>query len=115
MSHAATGDLDERLRNRARLLEFLKFRVLASQEGFFETWRLPTGNDPPEASPPATGGPKGRGAPEAPGLAPLDLDAFRHWLQPLWPAAATLRDDDLRHCLEQAHALYVDRASRHHR
>ena len=82
----------ERLRNRARLLEFLKFRVLASQEAFFEAW-LPS---EPVANP-ALG--------RLPGL---DLTSFRGWLTPLWPAASHLSDQDLRLCLEQAGRLYVD-------
>ena len=88
---------DLQLRGRARLLEFLKFRVLASQEAFFATWIL-------EEDPQAPGDP---GDP-APDLPPLDLVAFRRWLQPLWPQAAALGDGDLRHCLEQAHRLYID-------
>ena len=85
------------LRGRARLLEFLKFRVLASQESFFDAWRA----EPPLA---------GDSVAPAPttGLPPLDPIAFRQWLEPLWPEAMALSDSDLRHCLEQAHRLYVD-------
>ncbi len=97
MNDSDRGPTDRQLRGRARLLEFLKFRVLASQEAFFATWRL-------EEDPPAPGAPT---APAAE-LPPLDLVAFRHWLQPLWPQAADLDDSDLRHGLEQAHRLYVD-------
>ncbi|MFM7315146.1 MAG: hypothetical protein ACKO0M_18630 [Cyanobium sp.] len=82
-----------RLRERARLLEFLKFRVLASQEAFFEAWR-PDG---------ATATMQEGGLPRD-----LDLQAFRLWLTHHWPAAARLDDSDLRHSLEQAHHLYVD-------
>lgn len=86
-----------RLRGRARLLEFLKFRVLASQEEFFGVWRLE-----PFCSADAAV------ISRAAELPPLDLEAFRRWLQPLWPEASGLSDADLRHCLEQAHRLYVD-------
>lgn len=96
MSHVHDAQA-RRLRSRARLLEFLKFRVLASQEAFFEAWRLAT-PAAPEASPP----------PGAAALTSLDLIGFRRWLQPLWPEAAVLSDADLHHCLEQAHHLYVD-------
>ncbi len=75
-------------RLRARLLEFLKFRVLAAQEGFF------------------TGISADAGAPA--GAAPADLAPFRQWLAPLWPEALDLSDDDLRLTLEQARHLYVD-------
>ena len=94
MSSASTASEARRLRQRARLLEFLKFRVLASQEAFFEAWRLPAQGEAPVAG--ACGSP------------PLDPQAFRLWLQPLWPAAAELADDDLLDCLAQAHDLYVD-------
>ena len=49
------------------LLEFLKFRVLASQEVFFQAW-LP--GDAPRLP-----------QPTAQALAELDLAAFRRWLQ----------------------------------
>jgi hypothetical protein len=68
-------------RLRAQLLEFLKFRVLASQEGFFEAW-IRDGE--------------------------LDTGAFRGWLTPLWPAAADLDAAALLQTLEQARLLYVD-------
>lgn len=95
------ADPARRLRSRARLLEFLKFRVLASQEAFFEAWRLE-----PDCSGAAVL------ANANPALPPLDLSAFRQWLQPLWPEATALSDGDLRVCLEQAHGLYVDPPSR---
>jgi len=90
-------DPPSRLRGRARLLEFLKFRVLASQEAFFEAWRSAPADAPEHAT-----------SPWGCSLPSLDLKAFRGWLQPLWPEATGLSDDDLRHCLEQAHRLYVD-------
>lgn len=92
----------QRLRGRARLLEFLKFRVLASQEAFFDAWRQDRGLSGEAAMLSAEPGE----------LPPLDLEAFRQWLQPLWPEAARLSDGDLRHGLEQAHRLYVDPPSR---
>jgi hypothetical protein len=95
-------------RLRARLLEFLKFRVLASQEDFFAAWR-PAGVTPPQGSSEAGSAAAHLQTTAVAGaLADLDLSGFRRWLQPLWPAASSLRDDDLRACLEQAHALYVD-------
>lgn len=94
-------DSCRRLRSRARLLEFLKFRVLAAQEAFFDAWRV----DPAtlETSTPPI---------HASAQASLDLQAFRQWLQPLWPEAAGLSDGDLEECLEQAERLYVDPVSR---
>ena len=97
MSDAEGTARDRRLRGRARLLEFLKFRVLASQEAFFATWIL--------EEDPQTQGDPGVAAPDLP---PLDLVAFRSWLEPLWPEATALADDDLQHCLTQAHRLYID-------
>jgi len=77
-------------RLRARLLEFLKFRVLAAQDGFFA----------------------GLTAAGSDGLQPLEgaaaLEPFRRWLAPLWPEALDLSDADLRRTLEQARRLYVD-------
>ena len=71
----------EQLRLRARLLEFLKFRVLASQEAFFEPWQRGDGSD------------AGR---------------FRQWLGGLWPEALRLNDHDLLAVLDQARTLYVN-------
>lgn len=89
----------QRLRLRAQLLEFLKFRVLASQETFFEAWRLPLTAEPPaQAGTPAGGG----------GEIRWDATAFRAWLRPLWPQGASLADGDLIHALEQARHLYLD-------
>ena len=94
-----TVDRDDcqRLRSRARLLEFLKFRVLAAQEAFFETWRVDPATT--ETSTPPI---------HASGQPSLDLQSFRQWLQPVWPEAAGLSDRDLHECLEQAEHLYVD-------
>ena len=71
----------QQLRLRARLLEFLKFRVLASQEAFFEPWQ------------------QGDGA---------DAERFRGWLVGLWPEALQLSDADLLAVLKQARTLYVN-------
>lgn len=71
-------------RLRARLLEFLKFRVLAAQESFF--------------------------APPEPGPSPqqAELRRFRHWLAEAWPEALDLSDADLQRCLDDARRLYVN-------
>ena len=61
-------DLSAQLRLRARLLEFLKFRVLASQEAFFEPWQQGDGHD---------------------------AERFRQWLAGPWPEAIDLADADL--------------------
>ena len=68
-------------RLRARLLEFLKFRVLASQEAFFEPWQQGDGRD---------------------------AKRFRQWLSGLWPEAVVLADADLLAVLDQARTLYVN-------
>lgn len=94
-------DSCRRLRSRARLLEFLKFRVLAAQEAFFDAWRVDPATSQ-TSTPPI----------HASAQASLDLQAFRQWLQPLWPEAAGLSDGDLEECLEQAERLYVDPVSR---
>lgn len=69
-------------RLQARLLEALKFRVLASQQAFFTAF-----------------------APE-PGV--VAFTAFRHWLAAIEPAALSLRDDELAAVLERAWCLYCD-------
>ena len=74
-------DPSEQLRLRARLLEFLKFRVLASQEAFFEQWQRGDGSD---------------------------AERFRQWLGGLWPEALRLNDHDLLAVLDQARTLYVN-------
>ena len=68
-------------RLRARLLEFLKFRGLASQEVFFEPWQQDDGHD---------------------------CERFREWLRGIWPEALTLSDADLLSVLQQACTLYVN-------
>ncbi|MFM7267420.1 MAG: hypothetical protein ACKOZT_02370 [Cyanobium sp.] len=69
-------------RLRARLLEFLKFRVLAAQEAFFSGFRNPQ-------------------------TAAIDPALVRAWLPPLWPEALDLSDADLLLTLEQARSLYL--------
>jgi hypothetical protein len=75
-------------RLRARLLEFLKFRVLAAQAEFFRSL---------EAAP--------REPEHDPGAA-LAVERLRAWLAPLWPEALDLDNDDLRATFEQARRLY---------
>ena len=65
-------------RLRARLLEFLKFRVLAAQAEFF-------GSGPGDG-----------------------VEALRPWLQQHWPEACDLSDADLQLTLEQARFLYTE-------
>jgi len=76
-------------RLRARLLEFLKFRVLAAQEEFFTTFQ--------------PGGPPGGPMPTEP-----DPQLVRRWLGPLWPEALDLSDADLLGTLTQARRFYTD-------
>ena len=71
-------------RLRARLLEFLKFRVLAAQQQFFEDLAVD-------------------GQPE---------QALRQWLSGVWPEACDLSDADLRLTLEQARHLYTEEPQR---
>ncbi|MFN7898647.1 MAG: VOC family protein [Synechococcaceae cyanobacterium] len=85
---AVVGDDSQRpeaQRLRARLLEFLKFRVLAAQEGFFNA------------------GP-GPSAPSADAM----LAWFKPWLVDHWPEALTLSDHDLLTTLDTARRLYVN-------
>ncbi|MFM7651566.1 MAG: hypothetical protein ACKO5M_01370 [Vulcanococcus sp.] len=71
-------------RLRARLLEFLKFRVLAAQQQFFAEL---TAAGPPE-------------------------QALRVWLSGVWPEACDLSDGDLRLTLDQARQLYTEESQR---
>lgn len=75
----------QRLRLRARLLEFLKFRVLAAQESFFTAF--------------TAGGARG---------AALDPARLRDWLREAWPEALALSDRELQDTFAQAHRLYVN-------
>lgn len=68
----------------ARLLEALKFRVLASQAAFFTALEQPT----PWGAP--------------------DLQGFRAWLAEVMPAALDLCDDELALVLDRARTLYCD-------
>jgi hypothetical protein len=92
-------------RLRARLLEFLKFRVLAAQEEFFVAFRALQPGEAPRPDPrPCL-------APALAALGPtaaLDPNRFRTWLQALWPEALDLDDADLLATLEQARHLYVN-------
>lgn len=65
----------------ARLLEALKFRVLASQDDFFTVFQPGT---------------------------PLAASAFRAWLPQVMPQAADLDDAELINVLERARFLYCD-------
>jgi len=96
-------------RLRARLLEFLKFRVLAAQEEFFAAFQAAQPQAPtPQASPPGHSvvahGTVTRLEPSA----ALDASQFRAWLHTLWPEALDLDDADLLATLEQARHLYVN-------
>ena len=71
-------------RLRARLLEFLKFRVLAAQQQFFDDL--------------AADGPP--------------VPALRQWLAGVWPEACDLTDNDLMLTLEQARQLYTEEPQR---
>lgn len=69
-----------RQRLRARLLEFLKFRVLAAQHEFFR--EFPAGDE---------------------------AQALRAWLEAVgWREALELEDHDLLESLETARRLYLD-------
>ena len=70
-------------RRRARLLEFLKFRVLAAQESFFADLIEESGER-------------------------IDPERFRRWLAPVWPEALALDDEALLATLDAARDLYVD-------
>lgn len=82
-------------RLRARLLEFLKFRVLAAQEGFFAGLGAGAAHG-------------GQVDDDGQGSDAAAMEPFRRWLAPLWPEALALSDADLRRTLEQARQLYVD-------
>lgn len=69
-------------RLRARLLEFLKFRVLAAQEAFEQDLRDRTGA--------------------------LDPSRLRAWLATCWPEALALSDADLVATFTTARRLYSE-------
>lgn len=77
-------------RLRARLLEFLKFRVLAAQAEFFHSLE-----DHPRENGEAGDGPRA-----------LAAERLRAWLAPLWSEALDLSDCDLLATFEQARCLY---------
>ena len=101
------------IRLRARLLEFLKFRVLAAQEEFFAAFMAPpqsvgSGKAAAGLEPNCTAGLASNTAavfspPEAP-----EAERFRAWLHTLWPEALDLDDADLLATLDQARRLYVN-------
>ena len=124
-------------RLRARLLEFLKFRVLAAQEEFFLAFEAPRAGTAVTGSPEASADPADPINPAAAHAAALathpkpaeaggtaspsgkpscgitagdapDADRFRLWLRGLWPEALDLDDQDLLETLEQARMLYVN-------
>jgi hypothetical protein len=86
------------VRLRARLLEFLKFRVLAAQEEFFEAFLAAQASPSFQLNAKAGLGPTGD----------LDPKRLRAWLRSLWPEALDLDDTDLLATLEQARRLYVN-------
>jgi hypothetical protein len=103
-------------RLRARLLEFLKFRVLAAQEEFFEAFLVAQPGEAPgpdprpclDHAPQVVGGALDQPTDLAAPTSALDSNRFRTWLQALWPEALDLDDADLRATLEQARQLYVN-------
>jgi hypothetical protein len=82
------------VRLRARLLEFLKFRVLAAQEAFFVAFEP---SEPPRAN-----------GHHDPAIPSADPERLRAWLATLWPEALDLDDTDLLATLDQARRLYVN-------
>jgi hypothetical protein len=86
------------VRLRARLLEFLKFRVLAAQEEFFVAFLAAQASPSLQLNAKAGLGPTGH----------LDPKRVRAWLRSLWPEALDLDDTDLLATLEQARRLYLD-------
>ena len=86
------------VRLRARLLEFLKFRVLAAQEEFFVAFLADQASPSLQLNAKAGLGPTGD----------LDPKRLRAWLRSLWPEALDLDDTDLLATLEQARRLYVN-------
>jgi len=86
------------VRLRARLLEFLKFRVLAAQEEFFVAFLAAQASPALQLNAKAGLGPTGD----------LDPKPLRAWLRSLWPEALDLDDTDLLATLEQARRLYLN-------
>ncbi|MEB3200586.1 MAG: VOC family protein [Synechococcaceae cyanobacterium] len=101
------------LRLRARLLEFLKFRVLAAQEDFLAAAAAEcdaAGPLPQAAAPhaPAAHAPAAAGDPESSELPQALPGWLRPWLARHWPEALALPDSELCHTLETARRLYVN-------
>jgi len=86
------------VRLRARLLEFLKFRVLAAQEEFFVAFMASQPREALGQDPKAGLSPSGE----------LDPKPLRAWLRSFWPEALDLDDTDLLATLEQARRLYLN-------
>lgn len=74
---------------KAKLLEFLKFRVLAAQEEFFDPFLS-------------------QAALQIGTRSPLDATRLRQYLQTAVPSALQLSDTDLIQVFEQARTLYVN-------
>lgn len=92
-------------RLKARLLEFLKFRVLAAQESFFAAFEAPQDEAPPNRSPGA-GSQPAQGSQAA---SPQAAAALRTWLAAVgWREALDLSDADLLAVLATAQRLYVN-------
>lgn len=94
--------LIDSVRLRARLLEFLKFRVLAAQAEFFTAFLEPA------ETPACAGAEEGGDNSGATARGPIDPARVRRWLSSLWPEALALSDADLLATLEQARGLYVN-------
>ena len=100
-------------RLRARLLEFLKFRVLAAQEEFFAAFMAPpqsvgSGQAAAGLEPNSTAGLASNTAGVFSPPAAAQAERFRAWLHTLWPEALDLDDADLLATLDQARRLYVN-------
>jgi len=78
---------------RAQLVEFLKFRILAAQDRFWRDWQRDPAANPGPTNPTVS-------------WEQLDLERFRRWLTPLWPAASGLDAVDLYQALTTAWSLY---------
>lgn len=87
-------------RLKARLLEFLKFRVLAAQESFFAAFESPQAQSP-QAQSPETHSAQAQSA--------QAVAALRAWLAAVgWREALDLNDADLLAVLATARRLYVN-------
>ena len=100
-------------RLRARLLEFLKFRVLAAQEEFFAAFMAPpqsfgSGQAAAGLETNSTAGLASNTASVFSTPAAPEAERFRDWLHAVWPEALDLDDADLLATLEQARRLYVN-------